>query len=132
MPLPTIQLSKSLSAPAREPVSFYRPRSRPFTIRRRRRPSPSTGTIRTDRRLPNRPLAPVGGDERARTANLRLAKPALSQLSYVPGLDADSDCRDESSLTSAFGIRNLGVPAIFDGGPNWSRTNDLVLIRDAL
>ena len=27
----------------------------------------------------------TGGDERARTANLRLAKPALSQLSYVPG-----------------------------------------------
>ena len=26
----------------------------------------------------------IGGDERARTANLRLAKPALSQLSYVP------------------------------------------------
>jgi hypothetical protein len=26
------------------------------------------------------------GDDRARTDNLRLAKPALSQLSYVPGL----------------------------------------------
>jgi hypothetical protein len=26
------------------------------------------------------------GDDRARTGNLRLAKPALSQLSYVPGL----------------------------------------------
>ncbi len=25
------------------------------------------------------------GDDRARTDNLRLAKPALSQLSYVPG-----------------------------------------------
>jgi hypothetical protein len=31
----------------------------------------------------------TGGDERARTANLRLAKPALSQLSYVPLLIAD-------------------------------------------
>ena len=30
-----------------------------------------------------------GGDERARTANLRLAKPALSQLSYVPRRNAD-------------------------------------------
>jgi hypothetical protein len=27
---------------------------------------------------------PSSGDERARTANLRLAKPALSQLSYIP------------------------------------------------
>ena len=26
----------------------------------------------------------VSGDDRARTGNLRLAKPALSQLSYVP------------------------------------------------
>ena len=28
-----------------------------------------------------------GGDERSRTANLRLAKPALSRLSYVPELE---------------------------------------------
>jgi hypothetical protein len=27
----------------------------------------------------------INGDDRARTDNLRLAKPALSQLSYVPG-----------------------------------------------
>jgi hypothetical protein len=26
-----------------------------------------------------------GGDDRDRTGDLRLAKPALSQLSYVPG-----------------------------------------------
>ena len=51
-------------------------------------------------------LEQLGGDERARTANLRLAKPALSQLSYVPGSS--------------------------HGGPNWTRTSDLVLIRDAL
>ena len=29
---------------------------------------------------------PTGGDNRDRTGNLRLAKPALSQLSYIPGL----------------------------------------------
>jgi hypothetical protein len=29
--------------------------------------------------------AKINGDDRARTGNLRLAKPALSQLSYVPG-----------------------------------------------
>ena len=28
-----------------------------------------------------------GGDNRDRTGNLRLAKPALSQLSYIPELD---------------------------------------------
>ena len=38
------------------------------------------------------------GDDRGRTGNLRLAKPALSQLSYVPGTQSDfqlpiSDCR---------------------------------------
>ena len=27
----------------------------------------------------------ISGDDRDRTGNLRLAKPALSQLSYVPG-----------------------------------------------
>ena len=30
--------------------------------------------------------APPGGDERVRTVDLRLAKPALSQLSYIPAL----------------------------------------------
>ena len=30
-------------------------------------------------------IAP-GGDSRDRTGNLRLAKPALSQLSYIPGV----------------------------------------------
>ena len=33
----------------------------------------------------HRPLTPArNGDDRARTDNLRLAKPTLSQLSYVP------------------------------------------------
>jgi hypothetical protein len=31
-------------------------------------------------------LISVGGDNRDRTGNLRLAKPALSQLSYIPDL----------------------------------------------
>ncbi len=50
-----------------------------------------------------RPVQPVpssekdGGDERARTANLRLAKPALSQLSYVPTDDF------------GFGIADFGI-----------------------
>lgn len=33
------------------------------------------------------------GDDRDRTGNLRLAKPALSQLSYVPGRDAGQGTR---------------------------------------
>ena len=46
----------------------------------------------------------LGGGERDRTDDLLLAKQALSQLSYTPN----------------------------GGGPNWSRTNDLTLIRGAL
>jgi|APFre7841882793_1041355.scaffolds.fasta_scaffold138455_1 hypothetical protein len=46
----------------------------------------------------------LGGGERDRTDDLLLAKQALSQLSYTPK----------------------------GGGPNWSRTNDLTLIRGAL
>ncbi len=34
---------------------------------------------------PPHPKAPIGGAERDRTVDLRLAKPALSQLSYSPG-----------------------------------------------
>src|SRR4030095_5555322 len=35
--------------------------------------------------LNRRPTLSSGGDSGARTRNLRLAKPALSQLSYIPG-----------------------------------------------
>jgi hypothetical protein len=38
--------------------------------------------------LGRRPACFYGGDEGARTLDLRLAKPALSQLSYVPVLRA--------------------------------------------
>ena len=37
----------------------------------------------------------LGGDERARTANLRLAKPALSRLSYVPETNAEFRVQNE-------------------------------------
>ena len=49
-----------------------------------------------------------GGDNRDRTGDLRLAKPALSQLSYIPSF------------------------RLSDGGPKWNRTTDLTLIRRAL
>jgi hypothetical protein len=48
-----------------------------------------------------------GGAEGTRTPDIRLAKAALSQLSYGPG------CADA-------------------GGPAWNRTRDLSLIRTAL
>ena len=50
------------------------------------------------------------GDDRGRTGNLRLAKPALSQLSYVPGLS----------------------PSTPPSGRTWIRTKDLSFIRAAL
>ena len=53
----------------------------------------------------------TGGDERNRTANLLVANQALSRLSYVP-------------------VRF--TPDKANGGPTWTRTTDLILIRDAL
>ncbi len=112
MPLSAIQLSKSFSAS----ISGGRSDLDAWIL---------------DRALwVSRPQFPAsglqpGGDERVRTANLRLAKPALSQLSYVPA--------------HHFGLRIHASPhaAIVNpkprnGGPNWTRTNGLVLIRDAL
>ena len=57
---------------------------------------------KTAQKMPTR-LRGTGGADRVRTDDLRLAKPALSQLSYSPG-----------------------------GGPGQSRTADLTLIRRAL
>ena len=59
----------------------------------------------------------VGGDEGARTPDLRLAKAALFQLSYIPGRAhaTSNKLRTERS-----------------GGPSWNRTKDLALIRGAL
>ena len=57
-----------------------------------------------------------GGDDRDRTGNLWLAKPALSQLSYIP---------DGAPYSPGGRILHLG-------GPKWSRTTDLALIRGAL
>ena len=48
---------------------------------------------------------PIGGDERNRTADPLLARQVLSQLSYTP---------------------------MIIGGPGWTRTIDLTLIRRAL
>ena len=57
-----------------------------------------------------------GGDSGARTRSLRLAKPALSQLSYIPK-PISANGVSLHSLTSA---------------GTWSRTKDLSFIRAAL
>ncbi len=59
------------------------------------------------------PSLESGGDSGARTRSLRLAKPALSQLSYIP----DS---------------GRAVAGEERGGPGWTRTTHLTLIRRAL
>ena len=61
---------------------------------------------------PSRATPELGGDDRDRTGNLRLAKPALSLLSYVPG--------------------GIEFPTKVFGGPRTIRTFDLALIRGAL
>src|SRR5437867_1165938 len=57
-----------------------------------------------------------GGDSGARTRSLRLAKPALSQLSYIPARPDRVQARRARSV----------------GGPGWTRTTHLTLIRRAL
>ena len=52
-----------------------------------------------------------GGDERDRTADPLLARQVLSQLSYTP---------------------ILWFSYVIFGGPRWTRTTDLTLIRRAL
>ena len=54
----------------------------------------------------NCPFLRLNGDEETRTLGLRRARAALSQLSYIP--------------------------SVFQGGPGWTRTNDLSLIRGTL
>ena len=61
------------------------------------------------------------GDDRDRTGDLRLAKAALSQLSYIPAKGEGRVRRAQSS------IRHLKY-----GGPFWARTRDLTLIKRAL
>ena len=51
------------------------------------------------------------GDDRARTGNLRLAKPALSQLSYVPGLPLRGNLKFEiSDLKLSMGPGRFELP----------------------
>ena len=58
----------------------------------------------------------LGGDEGARTPDLRLAKAALSQLSYIP--------------TS--GKSPVVIPTSLHSGPDWIRTSDPCVISTVL
>ena len=68
-----------------------------------------------------------GGDEGARTLGLRLAKPALSQLSYIPicGASAYNNRPSGDSAT-------LGRLFAKGGGPDKARTCDLPVISRTL
>ena len=67
-------------------------------------------------------LTGVGGDEGIRTPGLRLAKAALSQLSYIP-----------RKVWWAFHPTGVsGLPEFLVGGPSRIRTWDLSLIRGTL
>jgi hypothetical protein len=58
------------------------------------------------------------GDDRDRTGGLRLAKAALSQLSYIPLIVGP--------------LRAQHAIHVIFGGPFWDRTRDLTLIKRAL
>ena len=66
----------------------------------------------------------AGGAGGARTPDLRLAKAALSQLSYGPGLTRLVRPARQPRLPATAWRRG--------GGPSWTRTRDLSLIRTAL
>jgi hypothetical protein len=67
----------------------------------------------------------VGGAEEIRTPDLRRAKAALSQLSYGPLFCHTMRLRPVCYLTQL-------TPALVSGGPWWTRTTGLGLIRTAL
>ena len=66
------------------------------------------------------------GDERARTANPRLAKPVLSQLSYVP-----STVLEKRQGGDTVNVQAPRLP-LASSGRTKIRTWDLVVISDAL
>ena len=66
------------------------------------------------------------GADRDRTGDLRLAKPALSQLSYSPLRNPAGPVAARRGRSARRALGNEG------GGPKWTRTTDLTLIRRAL
>ena len=95
-------------------------------------------TSRTSRQVPQEAKALflasasqiIGGDDRARTGDPRLAKPMLSQLSYVPGCGAFGQARlrllsanpPEVSLRMGRATHiapGQACPTSNNGGPSW-------------
>ena len=104
-PASHIRLSKSV----RDASSVAR-----CAIARRSRSRIARSHMAPSRSSANRSLV-SGGDSGARTRSLRLAKPALSQLSYIPGRRSRASAASQER-----------------GGPGWTRTTHLTLIRRAL
>jgi hypothetical protein len=76
-------------------------------------------------------VACVGGAEEIRTPDLRRAKAALSQLSYGPSGDLVFEYAT-ALWTGANGASPGARACEWVGGPFWTRTRDLSLIRTAL
>jgi hypothetical protein len=73
-----------------------------------------------------------GGGKRDRTADPLLARQVLSQLSYTPVFDFRCPLfvvRLHVYIPSTFDLRTSNFD---NGGPGWTRTTDLTLIRRAL
>ena len=70
-----------------------------------------------------------GGDDGDRTHDLRLAKPALSQLSYVPLLSSGQS-RENNRPSGDSAI--AGATIVKVGGPDKVRTCDLPVISRTL
>ena len=70
-------------------------------------------------------LVDSGGDEGARTLGLRLAKPALSQLSYIPVVSRNNRPSGDSASAGAVIHKK-------SGGPDKVRTCDLPVISRTL
>ena len=69
-----------------------------------------------------------GGGERSRTDDLLLAKQALSHLSYTPDPEGRRQRTEKPRPFSC--LSPVFCP--LNGGPGWTRTTDLTLIRRAL
>ena len=77
------------------------------------------------------PAVTCGGDDGVRTHDLRLAKPALSQLSYVPE-SYTSDAEGQTNKHPSGDSASAGVPIGNCGGPDKARTCDLPVISRTL
>ena len=74
----------------------------------------------------------LGGGKQDRTADPLLARQVLSQLSYTPTIYLCLSSRFPPSKLSSTQVHSQSQTQIPNGGPRWTRTIDLTLIRRAL